>query len=345
MLTRASATRNAAPDLAARIAFLSRPPSYPEPTARVDVVETHMSWVFLTDRHAYKLKKPIRNGWVDLRTPAARRANCVEELRLNRRLAPAVYLDGVPLVLGADGRLRLGGAGEAIDWLVKMRRLPAERMLDHAIHSRCVRDDDIRNVVAALCRFYAGCAPIPMTPDEYRERLAAGIAENLGELPVPDSGRAGEAFQRVCAAQRAVLRRDPARFDERVRRGRIVEGHGDLRPEHISLEAPPQFIDCLDFARDLRLLDAADDLAFLALECERLGAPEAGRRIFADYGALSGDAVPAPLVHFYQSYRATVRARLALRRLHEPAVRDPGKWTARTRDYLALAAAHIAHCG
>jgi aminoglycoside phosphotransferase family enzyme len=333
------------PDLAAKVAFLSRPESYPEPATRVDAVETHMSWVFLTDRHAYKLKKPIRSCFVDLRSPAARRANCFEELRLNRRLAPDVYLDGVPLTLPADGRMRLAPEGRVIDWLVKMRRLPADRMLDHAIRSRTVRADDIRNVVAALCRFYHDCPPIPLTPDEYRERFAAGIAENANELSDPSGGLPSEQVLPACAAQRTMLQRGSALFDERVRRGRIVEGHGDLRPEHVCLGTPPQIIDCLDFARDLRILDIADELAFLALECERLGAPELARRIFADYGELSGEVVPSPLVNFYQSYRATVRARLALRRLHEPAVRDPAKWTARTRDYLRLADAHVAQCG
>jgi aminoglycoside phosphotransferase family enzyme len=149
----------------------------------------------------------------------------------------------------------------------------------------------------------------------------------------------------VCAAQQAVLQRDAALFDDRVRRGRIFEGHGDLRPEHVSLGDPPQFIDCLDFSRDLRVLDAADEIAFLALECERLGAPEAAHRICADYGEICGDVVPVRLVRFYQSHRATVRARLALRRLHEPGVRDPAKWAERIADYLRLAAAHVARCG
>jgi aminoglycoside phosphotransferase family enzyme len=304
-----------------------------------------MSWVFLTDRHAYKLKKPIRTNWVDLRSPVARRANCFEELRLNRRLAPDVYLDGVPLTLGGDGRMRIAGEGEAIDWLVMMRRLPADGMLNHAIGSRTVDPDDIRSVITALCRFYRDCAPVPMTADEYRARLAAGIAENLSELSDPSSGSPAHEVLPVCAAQRAMLQRDAALFDERVRRGRIVEGHGDLRPEHVSLGAPPQFIDCLDFARDLRILDVADELAFLALECERLGAPELACRICADYGEICSDVVPGTLAHFYQSYRATVRARLALGRLHEPGVRDPAKWTTRTADYLRLAAAHIARCG
>ncbi len=128
-----AAARDADPGLGAKVAFLSRPGSYPEPTARVDTIETHMSWVFLTDRQAWKLKKPVRTTWLDFTTAAARRRNCEAELRLNRRLATDVYLEIVPLALDDGGRLRLGDGGGVIDWLVRMRRLPAARMLDRLI--------------------------------------------------------------------------------------------------------------------------------------------------------------------------------------------------------------------
>ena len=131
-------TRRAAgdPGLGAKVAFLAQAGNYPEGTRRVDSVETHMSWVFLTDRHAWKLKKPVRQSYLDFGAEAARRYYRAEEVRLNRRLTHDVYLGIVPLTAGADGRLRLGASGTAIDWLVKMRRLPADRMLDFAIRRR-----------------------------------------------------------------------------------------------------------------------------------------------------------------------------------------------------------------
>ncbi len=112
------------PDLAAKVAFLSRPGSYPEPTLRVDAIETHMSWVFLTDRHAWKLKKPVRYDYLDFSTAAVRRQHCIEEVRLNRRLTSGVYLEAVPLTQNADGQLSFGPAATVVDWLVRMRRLP-----------------------------------------------------------------------------------------------------------------------------------------------------------------------------------------------------------------------------
>jgi len=337
--------RSGDPGLASKVLFLARPQSYVEATGRVDTIETHMSWVFLTDHHAWKLKKPVRQSYLDFSTEAARRHYCAEELRLNRRLTQDVYLETVPLTADADGQLRLGPGGTVVDWLVKMRRLPAERMLDRMIRAGSVRGDDVRNIVGALCRFYRECAPAAVSQREYREQFAAGIAENLLQLSAGECALPSAMVEPTCARQRAFLERGAALFDERVSGGRIVEAHGDLRPEHICLERRPQIIDCLEFSLAFRLLDTADELAFLALECERLGAAWMRRSIFETYTGLSGDGPPDALVHFYQSYRACIRAKIALWHLKEPALADPSKWTSQARDYLRLAASHVAECG
>jgi len=337
--------RAANPEFAAIVRFLAEPRNYPDATGRVDTIETHMSWVFLTDRHAWKLKKPVRQSYLDFSTEAARRHYCAEEVRLNRRLTDGVYLEAVPLTVDADGKLRLGPHGSVVDWLVKMRRLPAERMLDRMIRAGSVQADDVRRIVGTLCRFYRGCAPVAMGEGEYRERFAAGIAANLLELGAMEFALPSATFESTCARQRAFLEHAAALFDERVRGGHIVEGHGDLRPEHICLEQPPQIIDCLEFSLDFRLLDTADELAFLALECERLGAAWMRQAIFATCADLSGDAPPDGLLHFHQSFRACVRAKIALWHLQEPSLTDPSKWTTQAREYLRLADSHIAQCG
>src|SRR3989338_3277770 len=110
-------------DQEAKVAFLRQPQAYPEKPARIETIETHMSWVFLTPQHAYKLKKPVRYDYLDFSTVAARKKNCEEERRLNQRLAPGVYLNVIPLTLDSDGAMRLGEPGEILDWLVMMRRL------------------------------------------------------------------------------------------------------------------------------------------------------------------------------------------------------------------------------
>ena len=332
------------PGLVAKVAFLSRPESYPEPTLAVQPVETHMSWVFLTDRHAYKLKKPVHLSYLDFRSEALRHHHCGEEVRLNQRLSDGVYLGVVPLLVDASGRLCLGSDAFTVDWLVRMRRLPAERMLDTMIRNGTLREDDLSLVLAKLSRFYRDAPAVAMSPSAYRARFAAGIAENLQALSSPRYQLPRDLVETSCERQRAVLDSQAALFDQRVHAGRVIEAHGDLRPEHICLEPEPQIIDCLEFSLDFRLLDPADELAFLTLECERLGAPGIRSKIFATYAEVTGDSPSDTLVHFYQSYRACVRAKIAVWHLNDPVVKDPHKWPAHAREYLLLAQDHIDHC-
>ena len=333
------------PGLAAKVAFLSRRGSYPEPAASVLATETHMSYVFLTDRHAWKLKKPVRyDYYLDFSTLAARERDCAEEVRLNRRLTRDVYLGAVPLSVDPAGALHVGGGGTVVDWLVKMRRLPAERMLDQLIRAHAVPQDGLRAALVRLCRFYREGPPIAMPPEAYVERLAADVADNRRALADPAYALPAELYEPACARLAALLSERAASFGERARAGRIVEAHGDLRPEHICLTDEPQIIDALEFWREFRILDVADELAFLALECERLGSPQLKTTIFETYTAETGDAPPAALLHFYQSHRALMRAKIALWHLAEPAPREAASWRARAGDYLRLAREHVQQC-
>jgi aminoglycoside phosphotransferase family enzyme len=304
-----------------KVAFLKRPESYPEGPERVETVETHMSWVFLTDRFAYKLKKPVRYPFLDFSTLGARRRDCQEEVRLNRRLAGDVYVGIVALTADSDGNLQLGGDGETFDWLVEMRRLPARRMLDQVIGSRAVRKTDIRRVAKKLAEFYKGSRPVEIEPCEYRQRFQVDVAANLRELVTPEYRLSGATAKRVAAAQLELLGCEPELFAERVRDGRIIEAHGDLRAEHICLGPEPLIIDCLEFNRDFRILDPVDELAFLALDCERLGAPWIRDLLLEVYGRTTGDRPAQRLLHFYTSYRACLRAKIAIWHLREPDVR------------------------
>jgi aminoglycoside phosphotransferase family enzyme len=321
--------------LAEKVAFLQHPGAYPEHPNGVDIMQTHMSWVFLTDRHAYKLKKPVRTSVLDFSTIDARKVDCEAEVRLNRRLAPHVYLGLVPLVVGDDGRLHLGGTGHPVDWLVRMVRLASRRQLDQAILSHGVHGSHALKLGQVLARFYASAPRLNSDPEHYRHGFATEIAVNLQE--VVDRAPALAALADTAAAtQGAGLAAFGGLLEERARQGRIVEAHGDLRPEHIFLNDEPVIIDCLEFNRSLRLLDPVDELAFLGLECERLGAPWIGDVVLDVYRTATGDTPPAPLLDFYRSFRAGLRARLAARRLDEADGRRP-HWLERLRSYLILA--------
>lgn len=321
---------------AEKVAFLRRPESYPTRPAQVDVVETHMAWVFLTDEHAWKMKKPVRYDFLDFSTLEARRYDCEEEIRLNRRLAPDVYLGLASLTADRAGRLKLNGSGEPVEWLVQMRRLPARRMLDRAIADRTVRETDARAVGRLLAEFYQKVPRGDWTPDEYRSRLAESIDETRRELERPAYRCPIDLVQSLAEAQGILLEREPDLFDRRIESGRIVEAHGDLRPEHICLEDRPVIIDCLEFNRQLRLLDAASELAFLALECRRLGAAWVGERIFDAYCETSGDWPSQALMAFYTSWHAFIRAKIAVWHLKDHDVQTPDKWPTRARVYLNL---------
>lgn len=335
-------TQSCAPEvtLESKVAFLRHANSLDELAYRVEAIETHLSWVFLTGGHAYKLKKPVVGDLLDFRTVAARHYYCDEELRLNRRLAPDIYIGLVPLSLSTSGHLQLGPDGAVVDWLVKMHRVPARQMLDYGLRRGTVVAADIVRIAARLTAFYRNAASEAIAPGAYRERLSQGIEQNLRELSLHHYRLPLERVRSLCRAQHAFVARRAPWFDERVHAGRIVEGHGDLRPEHVRLAPSVAVIDCLEFARALRIVDPADELGFLALECERLGEAAWGELLLRSYSERSGDCPPAPLVHFYQGYRATVRARIAVKHLDEEKFRYSPAWRLRTLDYLRLAQLH-----
>jgi uncharacterized protein len=323
--------------MAEKVRFLASLEAYPGSTGPVSVEETHMSWVFLVDERVYKLKKPVRYPFLDFTTLEARKANCREEVRLNRRLAPDVYLGVVALTAGADGRLAIDGGGEIVDWLVKMRRLPAERMLDRAIAAGTTARQEVNAVARRLSQFYLDAEPITIGGDDYVRQFAHEQAINRETLTERgfdlDRGRVEQAL--ACVEE--VLHGPAGTLQQRAEAGRIIEGHGDLRPEHICLVHPPVIIDCLEFSRRLRLVDPLDELLFLTLECQRLGANWVGELILAHYLHGSKDHPADDLASFYWSYRACLRARLSLVHLLEPDPRTPEKWLPLARHYIEIA--------
>ncbi len=323
--------------IAEKVAFLGKPEAYSGRARRVDILQTHMSWVFLTETEAWKLKKPVRNEYVDFSTPEARRKNCEREIRLNRRLAPDVYRGAAPLTASREGNFELGGRGEPVDWLVCMRRLPPDRMLDQVIARRAVSAEDVFRLASVLAEFYGKARRIRMTGLQYRARLGANLEAVRTELAKAEYGLPANLVHSKVDSQLEVLRHNCALFDRRAAAGKIVEAHGDLRPEHICLERRPVVIDCLDFNWNLRILDAASDLAFLALECDGLGVPETGAFILTTYAALSGDRPSHQLIEFYKGYHACTRAKVAVRHLKDEGIPDRARWTKKAIRYLETA--------
>jgi len=327
-------------DLDTKIQFLSQAGSYPEPTTNVDIISTHMSCVFLTDDFVYKLKKPIQLSFLDFRSLNERRHYCEESFRLNKRLAKDVYLSVVPLTLDTQGSLHIAGDGTAVEWLEKMRRLPDELMLNRAIKETAVSTDDIRRFMAVLIDFYDSAKPVKITAQAYRQRFIADIEANFQVLRDRIYGLPEEQLKRLSTALLGFVKDQAPLFDARVEAQRIVEAHGDLRPEHVCLLPQPVFIDCLEFDPELRVLDCVDELAFLAMECKRAGAEFIGEVMFDAYRASTDDTPPPALIAFYKAHRAVVRSKLsAWHILDYPTVEHP-TWIQRAKIYLSLAEAY-----
>lgn len=298
---------------------LRSPAIWPDWARSVTVIETHHSWVFLTARFAWKMKKPVQHAGSDLRALGARERDCRREFALNRRLAPKVYLAVVPLTRDKTGSLAVSDSGRVVDWLVQMHRLPAARMLDRALAAHTASATDLRAVAQTLAAFYGAWPRLAIDGAQYRRNLGDLIDANERALCDPALQQDAAAIVALCNSQREALTQLRRHLDQRVREGRIVEGHADLRPEHVCLTKPVQIIDCLTLSKVLRTVDCADEIAFLALECERLGAKQTGRVLLREWRNASGDRPEAALVHFYQSLRVAVRARLAALHLREAA--------------------------
>ena len=325
--------------LQAKLTALCSPGFYQEGGTSVEVIETHCAWIFLTKTHAYKLKKPMLLDRMDNRRLSARQHNCAEELRLNRRLAPDVYLDVVALHSDAAGRLSLGGPGTVVEWLVKMRRLPRALLLDQALAAGTATPRLVEPVCRLLANFYCREPSVSMPGEAYCRRLEQEIEVNGQALAQTDLGFPNGLIDAAITAQRKLLKDQWQMLASRADAGRIIEAHGDLKPEHIYLGEPPCVIDCLEFDRDLRLLDPLEELAFFTLECEKLGASWIGRQALAAYLDASADEASESLFGFYLSRRAARRALTAAWHLRDPSVRERRDWRAVADDYLCRALA------
>lgn len=304
-----------------------------------------MSWVFLAGERVYKLKKPVRYSFLDFTSVAARELDCREELRLNRRLAEEVYLGVAPLTRREDGGLSIDGEGRPIDWLVVMRRLPRARMLDCAIGAGAVSLAEIVRVAERLVGFYKGAQPADLAPDAYVAGFVEEHVRNASVLTAPEFALDGAEVERILRFVEDILHSHSDLLKRRVASGWIVEGHGDLRPEHVCLGDPPVMIDCLEFNRRLRLVDPVDELTYLGLECSRLGASWIEPILLDVYRKRSGDAPSSDLISFYRTYRACLRARLSLVHILEHDQRKPEKWLPLARRYVELAAAPAVNPG
>ncbi|WP_244514801.1 hypothetical protein [Ensifer sp. LCM 4579] len=323
--------------LGAKVQFLADPASYPDPPGRIMAKETHMSWVFIADRWVLKLKKPVKRAYLDFSTIAAREFYCNEELRLNRRLAQDTYLAVRPLYCSEDGYLTFKQAERVADWLVEMRRLPTDEMLDARIGASRIAPDEIAGIADRLAHFYRDRTPEIAGGPAYIRHLLEEHEINREMLLRPEFDLATAGIEPLIAWVGAGLSDMRSLIEARIAQGRIVEGHGDLRPEHVCLIDPPQVIDCLEFNRAMRIIDPYDEMNYLGLECEVLGAGWITPLLLSALDKVLGERPDDRLIALYGGFRALLRARLCLVHLLEHPVRKPEKWRPLALAYLNAA--------
>lgn len=306
------------PSVAELVEQLGRPEAYPHPAPTVELVQTHVSLVFLAGDRAYKVKKPVDLGFLDFTTPERRRRACEDEVRLNGILAPGVYTGIVPVTREADGSLRMNGGGTPVEPAVEMRRLPAWRMLDRLLDAGEV-DNELMNRIAALLALFHARAPTGAGVDEFGapEAVAFNARENFEQTErfTEEGGPRTvspplHAFLRSRAE--AFLARERALLERRVREGRIRDGHGDLHAGNVCVTSDGILVyDRIEFAPRFRCGDVACDLAFLAMDLDARGFRGFSSFLVHRYAELAGDAELAAVLGFYKTYRAVVRAKVA----------------------------------
>ncbi|MGO9264530.1 MAG: AAA family ATPase [Candidatus Binataceae bacterium] len=326
------------------IETMSLPGFYPEHPARVELRQTHTSYVFLAGDYVYKVRKPIRLPFIDCSTPTRRRELCECELSLNRRLSPDVYFGVLPIIY-RNGTYSLDGvltdADVVVDFALKMHRLPDERRLDQLLAAGTATVDDIRGIAERVARFHAN-----VNSGEAWNYGSAGAVWRLVMGNLQET--ADLAADTVTQDRLEVLRSFSRRFiaahwefiNQRARNGRVRDGHGDLRGDSIYLLPDGiRIIDALEFSERLRYCDVAAELAFLAMDCDRLGRPEYAKELVRAYALASDDADLEILLPFYKCYRATIRAKVELikSRQEDCSLSDRVLAREQARRYLELA--------
>lgn len=296
-----------------RIEELLHPGAFTHAIARPRLVETHISWIVLTGKLAYKIKKAVKLGFIDTSTLERRRDYCNEELRLNRRLAPEMYLRVVPITRPGGGQAKVDGDGRPIEYAVCMKQFSADQELPALLERRDVSTGEIEQLAELIARFHqqAPASSRAQVP-ENTQRMYDTVLENLEQLieyvqrtqPQPD-------LQRLSDWTRAAIGAHECSFETRERTGHIRECHGDLHAANIvRVEQRLLPFDCIDFDPDLRWIDVMNDLAFLVMDLYSRGREDLSTTLLNRYLEITGDYDGARLLPFYGVHRALVRAKV-----------------------------------
>jgi hypothetical protein len=297
-----------------------------------------MSFVFLTGDYAYKVKKPVNLGYLDYTTLEKRRFFCQQELELNRRLSPDVYL-GVEPIVKRDGQISIGGEGEVIEYAVKMKQLPRERTMDRLLVQNQVTREMVTAVAQKVADFHQKARTNPdISAFGKLEAILVNTEENftqtekyIGTAITPQQYHSIKAYTDSFANENESL------FDKRVKEGRIRDCHGDLHAAHICFSEGIQIFDCIEFNDRFRYSDVANEVAFLAMDLDHYQRADLSQIFLDAYTGFSHDAEMPKLFNFYKCYRAYVRGKVACFMLDDPYIKEKNAALTAAQTYFDLA--------
>jgi len=323
------------------IAALLKPAAYDHPVQQVQLLETHISWILLTGSFAYKLRKPVQLGFVDFSTAARRRFDCIEEVRLNRRLAPDLYL-GVRDIHGPPDQARFHGPGAVIEAAVQMRQFDQEALLPLVLQRQGLQDSAIDALAQRLALFHDAAAIAPA--EGAYGSAAMVISPALANLQALEESAAKAELGPLRRWTETTAEQLTPLFQKRLAAGLVRECHGDLHLGNMALLAGEIVVfDCLEFNESLRWIDPISDMAFLVMDLEQVAQPRLAARLLNGWLAWGGDYGGLHLWRWYLTYRALVRAKvtaLRLAQLRPPDLPDTGPTLhlrSQLAGYLALA--------
>jgi len=307
--------------LPAFITALQNTESFDHPVENVELLQTHISFVLVAGNYVYKFKKPVDFGFLDFTSLDKRAHFCRQELTLNRRLCPDIYLDLVTVTSEKD-EFRLNGSGSVIEYGIKMKRLPEERMMGRMISNGQLKQHHLDAIIETLVPFY-NKADGSETVCSFGKAESVGInvLENFEQTASFAGGDAlGHGQFEVISRYAKKVLNDTARFDKRVIDGRIRDCHGDLYSANICLDTPAHIFDCIEFNERFRFSDVAADVAFLAMDLDYHGLNEYSDYFLTTFKEASKDSDLLEHTGFYKCYRAYVRGKIGLFTAADPAV-------------------------
>ena len=329
------------------IAALQQASAYSHPCGEIALRETHISWVFLTGDWAYKLKKPVRTSFLDFSTLERRRLCCEEELRLNRRFAPDLYV-GVSTITGTPERPQVDGAGPVLEYAVRMRQFPEDSLLSRMLSADRLTATHMDQLAREIARVHSCAArSTPSDPWASAEEVQREALENLDVLDSATKVDWSERLRSLRDWTNNEWGRLASEFEDRRRLGAVRECHGDLHLGNIVLWERPQaspgapvspvmLFDCIEFNPAFRWIDVLSDAAFLAMDLAERGRPDFGARFRNLYLEETGDYRGLTVLRWYLVYRALVRAKVAVLRAAQSPADSPER-----RQPLADAEAYI----